>query len=155
MSNLFLDGSKLLYHLPIVKEWVKGKEIFPIHVEISPSSACNQRCILCCVNYKGHEPNNLDERMLVELVRDFKECGVKSFLLAGEGEPLLNKGIVPMLKESLRQGIDAALNSNAILLSEEISYNILPALTWARFTIQASDPDTYAEIHQGKKDDFE
>ena len=93
MKNLFLDGSKLLYHLPAVQKWLKGEEVFPVHVEISPSSGCNQRCILCCVDFKGHKPKNIEEKILLNLVRDFKKCGVKSFLLAGEGEPLLNKAL--------------------------------------------------------------
>jgi len=147
MKNLFLDGSKLLYHLPAVQKWLKGEEVFPVHVEISPSSGCNQRCILCCVDFKGHKPKNIEEKILLNLVRDFKKCGVKSFLLAGEGEPLLNKGIIKMLEVSQRLGVDAALNSNAVLLTEDVSRKILPALTWVRFTVQAANPALYAKIH--------
>src|SRR3989338_4909541 len=138
-KNLFLDGSKLMYHLLLVERWLKGEDIFPIHVEISPSSGCNQRCMLCCVNFKVHKAKNLEEDILLNLVHNFKKCGVKSFLLAGEGEPLLNKGIMPMLEESSRLGIDAALNSNAVLLTEEVSEKIIPALMWARFTVQAAN----------------
>ena len=155
IQKIFLDGSKLLYHLPVVEDWLSGKDIFPIHVEISPSSSCNQKCILCCVDYKNHKPNFLSEGVLLNLVRDFKEYGVKSFLLAGEGEPLLNKAIVAMLEESSRLGVDAALNSNAVLLSKEISDRILPALTWARFTFQAANSQLYSKIHQAPKEHFE
>ena len=91
MGQLYLDGSKLQYHLDRVGDWTKGKEVFPLHVEISPSSACNQRCILCCVDYKGHKPASLSKNVLLSLIEEFSGNGVKSVLLAGEGEPLLNK----------------------------------------------------------------
>lgn len=154
MGHLFLDGSKLLYHLSVVKKWLNGEEIFPVHVEISPSSGCNQRCILCCVAYKEHKPKNLEENTLIKLVQDFKKCGVKSFLLAGEGEPLLNKAIVPMLEESENLGLDAALNSNAVLLTNDVAKRILSSLLWARFTFQAAKPKLYAYIHQTAQQDF-
>lgn len=154
MGNLFLDGSKLQYHLECVNNWLKGKDIFPIHVEISPSSACNQRCILCCVDYKKHKPVLLSREVMLSLVDEFATNGVKSFLLAGEGEPLLNKNISEFVVKSYERGIDSAINSNAVLLSEQISKEILPCLTWARFTIQTPYPEKYAKVHAAKEEDF-
>ena len=60
MSNLFLDGSKLIHHLPVVEKWKRGEKIFPIHAEISPTSGCNQRCNLCYVDYLGHKSGFLE-----------------------------------------------------------------------------------------------
>jgi GTP 3',8-cyclase len=154
MGQLYLDGSKLQYHLDRVGDWTKGKEVFPLHVEISPSSACNQRCILCCVDYKGHKPASLSKNVLLSLIEEFSGNGVKSVLLAGEGEPLLNKFLTEFIVESYGKGIDSALNSNAVLLTEDISKQILPCLTWARFTIQTPYPDKYAKIHVTDESDF-
>ena len=154
MSRLFLDGSKLLYHLERVEDWKAGKEIFPVHVEISPSSACNQRCILCCVDFKSHKPAFLSREVMLSLVEEFSKNGVKSFLLAGEGEPLLNKNIAEFITKSYEKGINSALNSNAVLLTEELAKIILRCLTWARFTIQSPFPGKYAQIHAAKESDF-
>lgn len=154
MTKLFLDGSKLLFHLDRVEEWSKGKEIYPLHIEISPSSGCNQRCILCCVDYKHHKPSTLSREILINLVGDLAENGVKSVLLAGEGEPLLNRNISEFIVKSFQKGIDVALNSNAVLLTEKLAKEILPCLTWARFTIQSPFPEKYAKIHATSKDDF-
>ena len=68
MANLYLDGSKLQYHLETVEAWLSGENIFPVHVEISPSSACNQRCIICCVDFKGHGPTLLSRDVLLKLI---------------------------------------------------------------------------------------
>lgn len=155
MAELFLDGSKLMHHLPRVNRWKNGERIAPIHVEISPSSGCNQRCNLCYVDFLGHKTKLLSEKIMLDLVDDFSAIGVKSVLLAGEGEPLTNPAIVPMIQKAFHAKVDMAINSNAVLLSSEISDAILPYLTWARFTFQASNPELYRTIHKGGQKDFE
>jgi radical SAM protein with 4Fe4S-binding SPASM domain len=155
MAELFLDGSKLMHHLPRVNRWRKGERIAPVHVEISPTSGCNQRCSLCYVDYLGHKAGLLKEEILVRLADEFAQVGVKSVLLAGEGEPTVNQGIVPMIQKAARQGVDMAINSNAVLLKKEMSQAILPHLTWARFTFQAGTPELYRQIHKGGPRDYE
>lgn len=155
MSELFLDGSKLLHHLPTVEKWQKGERIFPIHAEISPTSGCNQRCNLCYVDYLGHKAGFLEESIMNSLMDEFGKLGVKSVLLAGEGEPTANKGIVSMIQRAGRNGVDMAINSNAVLLNKEMSEAIMPDLMWARFTFQAADPQIYQAIHKGHRTDYE
>lgn len=155
MAQLFLDGSKLMHHLDRVNDWQKGKRIAPLHVEVSPSAGCNQRCNLCYVDYLGHKAKLLDADVMVKMVESFAKVGVKSVLLAGEGEPTANKGIIPMIKKAGELGVDMAINSNAVLMDEEMSREILPHLTWARFTFQASNKALYDKIHLGGTRDFE
>ncbi len=155
MSELFLDGSKLIHHLPVVEKWKNGERFFPLHAEISPTSGCNQRCNLCYVDYLGHKAGFLPETIMNSLADSFGKVGVKSVLLAGEGEPTANKGIVSMIQRAHRNGVDMAINSNAVLLTKEMSEAIMPHLTWARFTFQASNPELYKKIHRGGKNDFE
>ena len=154
MSELFIDGSKLIHHLTEVEKWKQGKLIYPLHVEVSPTSGCNQRCSLCCVDYLGHKSKMLTEDILIKLVKDMKSCGVKSILLAGEGEPTANKAIVPMIQQAQKSGLDIALNSNAVLLDRSMALDILPGLTWARFTMQSANKDIYHKIHKGSVNDY-
>ncbi len=155
MSELFLDGSKLIHHLKEVEMWKNGELVYPLHVEISPTSGCNQRCNLCCVDYLGHKSKMLSEDILVNLVDQMKETGVKSVLLAGEGEPTANKAIMPMIERAHELDLDFAINSNAVLINDEMARRILPGLTWARFTMQAQDRDIYNEIHKGSPRDYD
>ena len=155
MAELFLDGSKLMHHLPTVNKWKKGEDIAPIHAEVSPTSGCNQRCNLCYVDFLGHKSKLLPEETMVKLVQSFAKIGVKSVLLAGEGEPTANKGIIPMIQEAHKLGVDFAINTNAVLLTKEMSEKILPGLTWARFTFQASNKELYDQIHKGGRHDYE
>ena len=155
MKNYFLDGSKLLYHLPRVEKWLKGEQVYPVHVEISPSSGCNYRCILCCVDYKKHKLQNLSKELMLRIIDDFKEVGVKSFLLAGEGEPLLNKHSIDMLQKAKEAGIDGALTTNGVLFTPQVVDKVLDALSWTRYSIQSPRPKKYALIHGTSESDFD
>jgi len=147
MGALFLDGHKLLYHLDVVERWLKGEDIPPIHVEISPTSLCNQRCQFCYRDFDGHQSRILSRDVYLKLMRSLAKVGVKSALLAGDGEPLLNKVTTEAIILAGELGIDMALNSNGVLLKENIAKEILPHLTWLRFSVMSVNPAHYALIH--------
>ena len=146
-KELFLDGHKLLYHLDTVEKWQKGEDILPIHAEISPTSLCNQRCRFCYRDFAGHKANLLKRDVFLNLMRSLANLGVKSVLLAGDGEPLINKVTPEAILLGKKLGIDMALNTNGVLLSQEIARNILPALTWLRFSIMSTNPKNFSQIH--------
>ncbi len=147
MSELFLDGHKLLYHLDTVERWLKGEDIIPIHAEISPTSACNQRCGFCYRDFDGHQADFLSREVFLGLMRSLAKIGVKSVLLAGDGEPLLNEVTTEAIILGKSLGLDMALNTNGVLLKEDIARRILPKLTWLRFSMMSSNPKNYSRIH--------
>lgn len=147
MSGLFLDGHKLLYHLDAVERWLKGQDIVPIHAEASPTSACNQRCGFCYRDFDGHKADFLSRKVFLGLMRSLAKVGVKSVLLAGDGEPLLNEVTTEAIILGKNLGLDMALNTNAVLLKEGIARRILPKLTWLRFSMMSSNPKNYSRIH--------
>ena len=146
MSNLFLDGHKLMWHLDSVEDWVKGGDITPIHAEISPSIECNQRCPHCYQDFRERGAI-LEKEIFLNLIRSFKNFGVKSVLLAGEGEPMMNKHTPEAIVYGWADGIDMALNSNGVIMKPEIAEKILPCLTWFRWSIMAATPGIYAKTH--------
>ena len=40
-ENIRMDSHKLIYHPDAVSRWLKGENIYPIEIEISPSGTCN------------------------------------------------------------------------------------------------------------------
>ena len=152
--NLYLDGTKLNRHLKEVVQWQEKKDFAPIHLEISVSNFCNQKCIFCYIDWQ-HGQVNMSEEMLVSLLIDAKKAGVKSVLLAGEGEPTLNKAYIAGIKKAGEVGLDIALNSNMVAVSQEELYEILPHLSWLRCSVQAGDAKTYSQMHNTKEKDFE
>jgi len=90
-ENIRMDSHKLIYHPDAVARWLKGENIYPIEIEISPSGACNHRCIFCAVDYIGYQPDFLDRDTILRDIQQMGQKGLKSVICSGEGEPLLNK----------------------------------------------------------------
>ena len=154
MAKLFLDGSKLFNHLDELNKLIKGERFAPVHVEISPTNACNYRCLFCYADYSGHINQTIPEEILLKLMRDMGHAGVKSCLFAGDGEPLLNKHVITAVRIGKEAGVDIALNSNGRLYNEESALQTLPYLTWIRFSVMAASPDVYGKLHGVNKNNF-
>ncbi len=71
-EKIRMDSHKLIYHPDVVARWMKGENIYPIEVEISPSGACNHRCVFCAVDYIGYQPAFLDNDIIL---LDFAKIG--------------------------------------------------------------------------------
>lgn len=154
-ENLKLDSHKLINHPCEVARWLRGEEIYPIEIEISPSGACNHRCIFCAVDYLGYEPAFLDAQMIINNIEHMHQHGLKSVICSGEGEPLLNKNMPQMAEKIKSIGVDVAMASNGVLLSKEITEECLHAFTWIRFSVAAIQEETYRKIHRGKEGDLQ
>ena len=75
-----IDAHKLMYHPRRVAAWLEGRNIFPIYMEISPSGACNHRCIFCSLDYMGYQNRRLETARLLEIIRELAAGGLKSLM---------------------------------------------------------------------------
>ncbi len=154
-DQIRIDSHKLIFHPRRVAQWMDGENIYPIELEIGLTNACNHRCNFCAVDYTGYQPIMLDAEMLKKRIDEFACKGVKSIIYAGEGEPLLNKHSVDLINYTKENGIDAAISTNGVLLTKEVSQECLVSLTWIRFSTAAITDKTYEKIHQCKKGDLQ
>ena len=72
-DTIRMDSHKLMYHLCRVSDWLQGKDIYPIEVEISPSGACNHRCVFCAVDYIGYQPDFLQKDIILREIKQMAE----------------------------------------------------------------------------------
>lgn len=151
--KLYMDGTKLDRHLEEVVAWRRGDWIAPIHLEISLTKVCNQHCTFCYIDW-SHGAVQMDEEVAINLIKDAKRLGVKSALIAGEGEPTINKAYAKVIETAGEVGFDVALNSNAVLMTDEQIERFIPNLSWMRCSVQAADPKTYAAIHKAPENHF-
>ncbi|MBM7866687.1 radical SAM protein [Heliobacterium gestii] len=155
VDQLRIDTHKLIYHPTRVSEWLQGKNIYPIYVEIAPSGACNHRCIFCALDYMEYRPVFLDKELILSNLKEMGEKGVKSVMYAGEGEPLLNRHTPEIVWRTKELGIDVSMTSNGVLFSREAAEECLGCFSWVRFSVNAGSPASYQTIHRTRSNDFE
>lgn len=153
-----LDSGKIQYHpervarlLDGIDDWEKAKEIYPIYIEISPAGGCNARCTFCAVSYLGYKTNFLDPHMLHDRFQEMGVLGVKSVMLAGEGEPTLHKNINDIAQSAVESGIDVAFTTNGVLLDRLFLRNV----SWVKVSLNAATRETYSKIHRVSPHDFD
>lgn len=154
-ENIRIDSHKLIYHPQEVSRWLKGENVYPIELEVSLTNACNHRCIFCAVDYVGYKPTMLDKDILLNNLKQMSTKGVKSIIYAGEGEPLLNKNASDIINKTKEYGIDAAMSTNGVLMTPDVSRECLKSLTWVRFSTAGITDSTYEKIHQCKQGDLQ
>lgn len=154
-ENIRMDSHKLIYHPGRVADWLNGKNIYPIEIEISPSGACNHRCIFCALDYMGYKPNFLKKDVILPTVKQMHAKGLKSVICAGEGEPLLNRDFPEIANAMKGYGLDVAMSTNGVLLTKEISSECLQAFTWIRFSVASMQESSYQSIQQGVEGDLD
>lgn len=153
-EEIRMDSHKLIYHPETVARWLNGENIYPIEMEIGLTNACNHRCIFCAVDYTGYQSNRIDSRILIGNLEELAPRGVKSIIYAGEGEPLLHREAPDIINRTKDLGIDAAMSTNGVLLTPEMSRECLGSLTWIRFSVAGITDTTYDRIQQGKPGDL-
>ena len=154
-DQIRMDSHKLIYHPERVASWLQGKNIYPIEVEISPSGACNHRCIFCAVDYIGYQPDYLDKDTILRDMKLMGEKGLKSVICSGEGEPLLNQDMPEIANRIKSYGIDVAMSTNGVLLSKEKAKECLASFSWIRFSVASMEEKSYDKIQRGKPGDLE
>lgn len=150
-----IDSHKLMLHPREVTRWLDGEIIYPIYMEISPSGACNHRCTFCALDYLQYRPSFLRTDILMERLSELGRLGLKSVMLGGEGEPLLQRDLADVVLHAKASGIDVAITSNGVLLTKEFAEKTLKSISWIKVSINAGTPETYARIHRTRTDDFQ
>ncbi len=153
-KNIRMDSHKLMYHPETVTRWLSGENIYPIEIEISPSGACNHRCIFCAVDYVGYQPVFLDKDIILRDIRQMSKKGLKSVICSGEGEPLLNKDMPDIANGIKSCGVDVAMSSNGVLFTKDKAEECLGAFTWIRFSVASMEEKSYEKIQRGKEGDL-
>ena len=144
---LILDSHKLSYHFDRVDAWEHGERIAPISVDMALSRACGAMCSFCyAMVQEPQERAVIKTSQALNLLDDFAEIGVKAVSLISDGESTLSKAYVPFIQHAAKIGIDVGNATNGWEWEPEKIDQVLPFLTWVRFTVAAGTPAGYAKI---------
>ena len=144
---LILDSHKLSYHFDRVQGWESGEKIPPVSVDMALTRACGAMCSFCyAMVQEPQERASIKVNDALNLADDFAEIGVRGVSLISDGESTLSKAYVPFIQHAHKNGIDVGNATNGWEWGPEKIEQVLPHLTWVRFTVAAGTPSEYARI---------
>jgi len=128
----------------------------PLNIRIEPTNRCNLKCVMCPngnldLNNSNSGFINMDLfNKIILQARSFPHpTGI--FLYLG-GEPLMHKDISKLITLSKENGLMVALNSNATLLTEKRTFEILESgLDQITFSFDDVTPSEYEGMRRNAK----
>jgi MoaA/NifB/PqqE/SkfB family radical SAM enzyme len=146
-GELILDSHKLSYHMDRVNSWEAGERIAPVTVDMALTRACGSMCKFCyAMMQEPQKRHGIKTHHALNLLDDFAEVGVRGVSLVSDGESTLSKAYVPFVQHAAELGINVGNATNAWEWGPEKSEEVLPHMSWIRFTVAAGTPEKYAEI---------
>lgn len=144
---LILDNHKLSYHYERFEEWLGGGRIAPVSVDMALTRSCGAMCQFCyAMVQEPQERRPITKDHAKFLLDDFADIGVKAVSLISDGESSLSPAYVTFINHASTLGIDVGNATNAWTWGKDVVDEVLPKLTWVRFTVAAGTPKRYAEI---------
>ena len=124
---------------------------FPIYIVIEPSSICNLKCIMCfqCDKKLEQKGGIMDISLWEKVIDEASEKGCLALTIAGRGEPLVNKNIIEMLDYLRNKFLEIKINTNGILMNDDIIRSILRNDINVVFSAEGSNETEYSSIRRG------
>jgi MoaA/NifB/PqqE/SkfB family radical SAM enzyme len=146
-GKLILDSHKLAHHYERVLAWENNERIAPVSVDMALTRACGAMCSFCyAMVQEPQERSTIKVNEALNLLDDFAEVGVKSVSLISDGESTISKAYVPFIQHASNIGIDVGNATNGWEWEPDKIDQVLPHLTWVRFTVAAGTPEGYSKI---------
>tara|TARA_Y100000310_G_scaffold82715_1_gene79307 strand:- start:13120 stop:14220 length:1101 start_codon:yes stop_codon:yes gene_type:complete len=143
----------MLVHRKQVEEILEGKslDILPVSVEVDPSNKCNHDCGFCAYSSRRAANNvHLSEEILMQLVEDVGEKGVKGMLFTGGGEPLVNPFTVSAMERANELGVDTGLITNGGMITDKNLTTIVNSTRFVRLSLDAGTTESHRIMHEPK-----
>jgi radical SAM protein with 4Fe4S-binding SPASM domain len=137
---------RTLYQTDALYHWQHGEPFMPVMVEISPDHRCIQ-CCRYCYNQNHVNDEVLRPHVFVDVMGQLADCGVKSVMIQGSGEPLMHKSLSVAVEVGAKFGLAMTLTTNGVLLTPRLQEKLLPNLAYIRLSVVESDPKRYAFLH--------
>lgn len=136
----------------LIKSYVEGRlisESYPIELIIEPTNYCNLNCIMCPRDRMERNIGMMDFRLFKKIIDESKDY-VEFAYLHLFGEPLFHKDIFKMIKYAEKAGIKVGLSTNATILTEKNTLNLLKTnLHLLILSLDNPSKEIYQEVRAG------
>jgi len=134
-KNYLMDGCKFIYNQDRLQDFLDGKRIMPVTIDMGIHKSCNIKCVYCYGVKQVKSPKYVFPEKLLMLADDAKEVGIKSIAIVGDGEPTMNLGLYPFVEKLKENKVDCAVATNGLLLTVPQVESLTSSCTWIRFNI--------------------
>lgn len=156
--------TKVLAHPDLLRRFVDGEQIRPIHLRIGIMGACNMRCNFC--NF--HSPNEKEFYDLfsfkdaiatdaaIRLMRQFADADGRAVTFCGSGECTIHPGYKEISYAAHAAGLRIGLITNGSRLAQPaLAECVARTHTWVRIGMNAGTKATFEEITRDRDQTFE
>ncbi len=155
--------TKVLAHEDLLRRFIEGQEIRPVHMRIGIMGACNMRCNFC--NF--HSPNeenfydlfSFKDRITTEkavtLMREFAAAEGRAVTFCGSGECTIHPGYTKITREGHAAGLRIGVITNGSRLHrDELASCVADTHTWVRIGMNAGTEATFNMITRDREQTF-
>lgn len=120
----------------------------PNLIWVEPTSACNLNCIMCDRKaVSRRKAGFMSFELFTKIANEAADMGVHEVAMGLGGEPLLHPRLIEMVKYVRSKGLLVSFNTNAELLSQQKSQDILEGgLDEIIFSVDGANKETYENI---------
>ena len=154
---------KILAHGELLRRFLSGEAIRPVHMRIGIMGACNMRCNFC--NF--HSPNeeqfydlfsykdSIATDKAISLLTEFAASDGRAVTFCGSGECTIHPGYVDIARTAHASGLRVGLITNGARLHvPELARCIEQTHTWVRVGMNAGTAKTFAAITHHREETF-
>lgn len=120
-----------------------------LSVNFDITTACNHRCAFCVDSEVLNFKERISRENVIKTIETLCNNGLKSIILIGGGEPTLHHNFEEITSYAKNRGLQLGIVSNGSRISRIADIaGKLEEKDWVRFSIDASNNETYQKIHR-------
>ncbi len=152
---------KVIHDLDRLNAMREGKIVSPKTIRIDLNTVCNHSCPFCLyqsfddglkgVGFNSEMPIGvqIDEKRLIQLIKEFKDCDVNSLVFLGGGEPTIHPAFEQIIEATINNNLEFGIITNGSRLDKMLPYKNSTCLKWVRISLDAATEKTWINIHGG------
>ena len=110
---------------------------------------CNFRCIYCCTETGADPPDKMTFPELKNAVLQAKALGAKTISIPGEGEPLLDNNLFPLIDFACENGLRTIVFTNGSLIDEQAAKHFFQKRVLVAFKLHSLNESAYDMLAGG------
>lgn len=115
--------------------------------------SCNYRCVKCCNRFRKFKSGKLSLYKIKDAILRLKKLGAKVLVIAGEGEPALNRNFKSIVKFADENDIIPYVFTNGSKINQKLAYFLAKHKASLIINMDSFNPQKY-DAYVGRKGSF-